>query len=75
MTKSTFPAVFAKIVWSPPMAAFFPAIKLVPLWRTKIAPAVTTSPLAALMPKYLGFESLPKREEPVDFAVAIQWIW
>lgn len=60
------------MVLSPPLPVFFPETKLVPRWRTKIEPAFTVSPLAALMPRYLGLESLPRVEEPVDFDVAIQ---
>lgn len=71
VAKCAVPAFRAKRVLFPPMPTFEPAKKCVPRCKTKICPAFANWPSVIFTPRYLGFESRPRREEPVALLVAI----
>jgi len=67
----TIPSFKAKTEWSLLSLVFVPAVKLVPLCRTRIEPAFAVCPSYNLTPKYLGFESRRFLAEPPAFLCAI----
>src|SRR6185437_6649058 len=67
----TLPVDIAKSVWSLPMPTWGPGWNVVPRWRTRIEPALTSSPPKALRPRRLLSESRPLRDEPPAFLCAM----
>jgi len=61
-------------VLSFPIPTFLPIKSLVPRWRTKICPALAFAPANSFIPRYFGWESLPRRVDPADFVVDIMMI-
>src|SRR4051794_4585361 len=67
----TAPASRANSVSSLPRPTPAPGWNLVPRWRTRISPALTSWPPKRLTPRYWGFESRPLRELDAPFLCAI----
>src|SRR5215470_6080222 len=68
---STEPVASANSVSSPPRPTLTPGWNLVPRWRTRISPALTTCPPNRLTPSRLAVESRPLRELDAPFLCAI----
>ena len=68
---STTPSVNANKVWSFPMPTLIPGLCVVPLWRTRILPAVACWPPYNLTPNRLLSDSRPLWELPIPFLCAI----
>src|SRR5690625_5874259 len=67
----TAPAVSANRVSSLPRPTLLPGWILVPRWRIRISPALTTCPPKRLTPRNCAFESRPLRVELAPFLVAM----
>src|SRR3954469_18165525 len=68
----TAPASRANSVSSLPRPTPAPGWNLVPRWRTRISPALTTWPPKRLTPRYCGLESRPLRLDDAPFLCAMR---
>src|SRR5439155_8258523 len=64
-------AASANRVSSPPRPTLVPGWNLVPRWRTRISPALTTWPPNRFTPRRLALESRPLRELDAPFLCAM----
>src|SRR6266850_7625223 len=69
------PAILANSVSSLPMPTFRPRLNLVPRWRTRIDPPLTSWPPKRFTPSRCEWLSRPFRELPTPFLCAIQNSW
>src|SRR5262245_35881219 len=67
----TLPAAKANSVSSPPRPTRSPGWNLVPPWRTRISPALTSWPPKRFTPRRWAAESRPLRELDAPFLCAI----
>src|SRR6202000_1565322 len=67
----TLPSTRANSVSSPPRPTLTPGWNLVPRWRIRISPALTTWPPKRLTPSRWALESRPLRELDAPFLCAI----
>src|SRR6476620_9290848 len=68
---STAPGTSANSVSSPPRPTFTPGWNLVPRWRIRISPALTSWPPKRLTPSRWALESRPLRVDDAPFLCAM----
>src|SRR6266545_6432974 len=71
LSKCTLPSTKANKVQSRPVPTLLPATNFVPRWRTRMLPAVTSSPPNRFTPSLLLTLSRPLRTLPPPFLCAI----